>query len=104
MSSARALNSTWPLGVSMKRLQYSCSPLFGGVGAVEMLWAVGSYSKNWIGEPQSLFMNLADATSTLPFGINVPGQSLHTMVWPPTWGMSGPAVQVPVPAGVADGE
>src|SRR5947209_17297143 len=94
-------NKTWPLGNSIKRLQYSCSLLLGGVGACVIVLATGSYSKNRIGCPQLPATNGAAAKSTCPFGIKLAGQSLHTMVWPPTLGMSGPAVQVPCWVGCA---
>jgi hypothetical protein len=53
-----------------------------------------------MGESQLLNSKGAEATRTLSLGIKVAGQSLHTMVLPPTLGMSGPAAQVPVPQGM----
>src|SRR6478609_4713435 len=104
MSFELGLNITWPVGRSMSRLQYSCLSLLGGVGACTMVFASGSYSKNRIGCPQSLVRKSAPVKSTFPFGSRVAGQSLLTMVLPPTCGMSGPAVHVPDPVGVAGGE
>ena len=63
----------------------------------------GSYSKNEMGEPQLLNRKGADATSTEPLGSKAAGQSLHTIVWPPTLGMFGPAVHTPVPVGCVGG-
>src|SRR5436853_168068 len=72
------LNITCPVGKSRRRLQYSLFALFGGSVTCTSVLVAGSYSKKWIGFPQSLLRNCAAVTSTLPFGIKAAGQSLHT--------------------------
>src|SRR4051794_10319068 len=88
----------------MSRLVYIGALLFAGVGTAAIVLACGSYSKNRTGCPQPPLRNSAAVKRTLPLGSREAGQSLHTIALPPTCGMSGPAVHVPVPVGVDGGE
>src|SRR5581483_61203 len=95
--------STCPVGSNIRRLQKSCSLLLGGVGACVIVFATGSYSKNRMGCPQFPLTKLAPVKRTVPLGNRLAGQSLLTMVCPLTFGMSGPAIQVPWSVGLAGG-